>query len=321
MQPLDGPLPNFFIVGAPKAGTTSLYYYLDQHPEVYMSPIKEPCYFASEIRPENFSDEYQDQVRSDLQSLRKYLDGPMRERHPGGMVLEWEQYCRLFRDAREARAIGEASVAYLWSESAAANIAAEIPRARILMVLRDPAERAFSQYLHMLTGGIVGRPFRDQVEAGLRGGRHRFGPAYPFLEFGLYYEQVRRFLEHFPRERVQICLYEDYRGRQAEILAGIFRFLEVSPEFSPDTSEKHRQARVPRSLAGGYILKRLGIWQAARRLCPPAWMPKLRAAALRPPRAVAMEPRERQVLVEYYRHDVCKLEGLLNRDLGAWLKV
>src|SRR5436853_5806169 len=98
--PMSSPskrMPNFFVVGAPKAGTTSLYHYLDQHPEVYMSPIKEPNYFSSEVRPENLSEELQERSRNDLQAVKEYLRGPMSEKRFGGMVLEWEDYLRLFQ--------------------------------------------------------------------------------------------------------------------------------------------------------------------------------------------------------------------------------
>src|SRR5579863_1241705 len=133
-------LPNFFIVGAPKAGTTSLYHYLDQHPEIYMSPVKETNHFASEIRLAGFADELQEQVKRDMRAMQKYLAGPMSEKRFGAVGLEWDDYLKLFRNATDEKAIGEASVCYLWSRTAAKNIFARIPRAKIIMILRDPAE-------------------------------------------------------------------------------------------------------------------------------------------------------------------------------------
>src|SRR5487761_1072864 len=85
-------LPTFFLVGAPKAGTTSLYHYLGQHPEIYLSPIKEPNYFASEVRPENFSEELQKQISRDMHEVQEYLCSPMVQKRFGGIVLEWENY-------------------------------------------------------------------------------------------------------------------------------------------------------------------------------------------------------------------------------------
>jgi hypothetical protein len=87
-------LPNFFIAGAPKAGTTSLYHYLGQHPEIYMSPIKEPNYFASEIRLGQFSEHLRPRAEQDLAPLRAYLNGPMREKRFGSLISEWPDYLR-----------------------------------------------------------------------------------------------------------------------------------------------------------------------------------------------------------------------------------
>ena len=160
------PEPNFFIVGAPKAGTTSLYHYLDQHPQIYMSPIKEPNYFASEIRPENFCEELQPRVQRDQDELREYLRGPTFQKRFGGIVAEWSDYLRLFQNAGAENAIGEASVCYLWSQTAARNISAKIPSARIVMILRDPVERAFSQYLQMSASGLAPAAFQHPIGDG-----------------------------------------------------------------------------------------------------------------------------------------------------------
>src|ERR1700722_13551212 len=127
-------LPSFFIVGAPKAGTTSLYHYLDQHPEIFMSPIKEPNYFASEIRNENLAEELRELADKDLTEQREFLRGAMTEKRIGGMISEWADYLKLFQNARDEKALGEASVCYLWSRTAAENIRAKIPGAKIIMV-------------------------------------------------------------------------------------------------------------------------------------------------------------------------------------------
>ena len=86
LAPKMAKLPNFFIVGAPKAGTTSLYHYLDQHPQIYMSPIKEPNYFATETRQENFDPALRCEIARETRGLREFLSGPMRERRIGGIV-------------------------------------------------------------------------------------------------------------------------------------------------------------------------------------------------------------------------------------------
>jgi hypothetical protein len=293
--------PNFFLVGAPKAGTTSLFQYLGQHRDIYISPVKEPNYFANEIRFENLTDEFQ---RMDLANRRS------------GPISEWKEYLRLFQGATGEAALGEASVCYLWSKTAPGNIAANFPDARIIMVLRDPVERAFSQYLHMLTYASSPTSFREHFEAGLKSESKRIGKLYPFLEFGLYYEQVRRYFAHFPREQVGVYFYEDYARSPIPLVQDIFRFLSVDPSFEPDLSMRHAIPLVPRS----YFLRRLGVWESVKNWIPPGLRKRLRRVAFRSREALVVEPDDRARLLEYYRKDIRNLASLLDRDLSAWLR-
>jgi hypothetical protein len=318
MQPRR--LPNFFIVGAPKAGTTSLYHYLDQHPQIYMSPIKEPNYFSKEIRPEHFSDEFQQMVSRDLEALEQYMAGPMIEKRPGGIIQDWDRYLKLFSGVQNQTAVGEASVCYLWSASAPANIRAQIPDARIIMTLRNPSDRAFSQYVHGVSLGAIGKPLREHIEANLRNRDHKFGLEFPFLELGLYYRQVKRYLETFPASNVHIDFYEDYRDHPRETIASLLEFLNVDPAFVPDTSARHLQVGMPRFQESAHYLKATGLWQHARKLCPPSLLPLARRVANRSRKEVKMDPKDRAFLTGYYREDVLKLSDLLNRDLSGWLQ-
>jgi len=313
-------LPNFFLAGAPKAGTTSLYHYLEQHPQIYMCPIKEPCYFASEFRPENCSAEMKPAVERGQRDLRKYLDGSMREHRFGGMVTEWEDYVRLFQHVRGEIAIGEASAGYLWSETAARNIYAKIPGAKILLILRNPADRAFSQYLHQVAVGGLRLSFRQQIETSLQNRSRKFNLQYPLLEFGCYHGQVSRFLEFFPPQHVGIHLYDDYRANAAAMMAKIFRFLGVDDAFTPDTSQRHLELSVPRLAGVSHALRKLGVWQAIKRMTPQKLLPSARRLAFTPRSKVAMGPEDRRFLTDYYAEDIRKLAVLLNRDLSAWLQ-
>jgi len=313
-------LPNFFLAGAPKAGTTSLYHYLDQHPQVYMCPIKEPCFFASEFRPENCAQELMPTFERGQRELRKYLDGPMRERRFGGMVTEWEDYERLFQRVRGETAIGEASVGYLWSETAAHNIHAKIPNAKILLILRDPADRAFSQYLHQVAVRGLRLSFRQQIDACLQNRSRKFSLQYPMLEFGLYHGQVSRFLEFFPRQNICMHLYDDYRSDAAAVMANIFRFLGVDDTFAPDTSQRHLELSVPRLAGVSHALRNLGVLQAIKRITPAKLLPAVRRVAFTPRGKLAMDPEDRCYLVDYYAEDIRKLAVLLDLDLSGWLQ-
>ncbi len=300
-------LPSFFIAGAPKTGTTSLHHYLNQHPEIYMSPVKEPCYFASEVRLQHFSREFESHAKSSNRRLSKYLEGPMVGVDPGGIVSNWEDYLKLFKNVAGEKAIGEASVCYLWSPTAASNIRSRIPEAKILMILRDPAERAFSQYMQYAANGLVRRSFREQVESSAQNTRHEFNPLYPFLEYGQYYTQVKTYLDLFPRADVRIYLYEEAWSDPGQFLKSIFEFLDVDSDFRADVSRRSLQARTPRALTGQYLLRKSGITPRLKTLLPKTVREGVRRTLFKSNGSPRMDALDRRYLCDYYRADVEKL--------------
>ncbi len=318
--PMVSALPNFFIVGAPKAGTTSLYYYLGQHPDVYMSPVKEPNYFAEEIRLCNIGAQWQDWAQRENDSLQQYLLGPMQEKRFGGIVSNWTDYLKLFQNVNGEKAIGEASVCYLWSRTAARNIASTTPNAKIIMVLRNPVDRAFSQYKQAVASGLIGKSFREQVRKSLNNKSDQFELLNPFLEFGLYYEHVKRYTERFSAENLRIYLYEEYKQAPTRTLTDIFRFLRVDPQFSPDASEKHLQTSLLRFRWVSFMLKKYGVWSQLKNAIPDDLIPVVRKLAFKSRETVELDSADRVQLSNYYREDVVRLSGLIKRDLHAWLE-
>lgn len=307
-------LPNFFIVGAGKAGTTSLHRYLAQHPQIYMSPVKEPCYFADEIRPAALSAQVRRHVAVQTRALADLLGDGRPVPALGWLACDWDEYLRLFRHANGQRAIGESSAAYLWSATAAENIAAVAPHARIMMILRDPAERAYSQYLHQVSVGLTRAKFREHLRA-CHGPHTELGIHHPFLEVGLYYRQVQRYLDRFPRDRVRIYWYEEAWRDPAALLRDVLEFLGVDASFRADMSERSHARRAPRFATTHYLMKRLAIWPSLRALVPRAVR---RAAFRRPP---PMDREDRRWLVDYYRDDIDRLVTLTGRDLSAWQRI
>lgn len=296
------PLPNFFVVGTGKAGTTSLYRYLQQHPQIFMSPVKEPSFFAGEIRAENLSPEFRRHAARQSRDLHRWL------------VEDWAEYVRLFDGAKDEIAVGEATPSYLWSASAAANIHARLPAAKIVMILRDPAERAYSHYLALGTEGLIHSSFAGHIDRCAQGTTPEIGPYFPFLEVGLYCEQVKRYLARFPREAIRVYWYEEAWAAPRDFLRDLFEFLGVDPRWQPDLSLRSLERRAPRMAGARRILKKLDLLQPLSRMIPY----RLRALAFGP--APKMTARDRQFLVEYYREDMLALSALLDRDLTAWLR-
>ena len=311
--------PNFFIVGAPKAATTFLYESLQQHPQVYMSPLKEPNYFASEMRPEFFPEEARARVARQMHELEAYLRGDMREKRFGGFVTSWEDYLKLFRNVSDQVAIGEASPSYLWSRTAAQNIASRLPHARIVINLRNPIERAFSHYLHQVTEGLTNQTFRQAIEATLRAGPGQFAIERTLLEFGHYCTQIKRYQKEFPREQIHISLYEELEHSPAALMENLLTFLGVDPDIRFDASRRHLEPRIPKLNGVAYVLKKSRIWPHLRKLLPQPLGPRLRSALMRSRRSLVMNRADRAFLNEYYHDEIANLSALLDRDLSSWV--
>ena len=310
--------PNFFIAGAPKAGTTSLYHALRQHPQVFMSPVKEPSYFSAEVRVESFAPMLQPLVRAQMERVKSGIQAGVATYEAGGIVPEWQEYQQLFRGVRGETAVGEASVCYLWSRTAPSAISKFAPQAKIVLILRDPSERAFSQYLHYLSDGYRAHSFAEHVRKGLEH-RTRYDCYHPFLEYGLYGEQLERYLSYFRREQVRVWLYEETLTDPQKFLGEVFEFLEVDPTFAPASMKRYYEMEIPRAPVLTHYMRDSDVWKAVRRYCPEAWKKMLKSAVYFRKGSRRMSPEDRRFLVNYYRADIEKLEGILNRDLSAWL--
>jgi hypothetical protein len=301
-------MPNFFIIGAQKAGTTSLYHYLRQHPQVYMSPVKEPFFFNHEIGP-------------DGRVVKESFGGPGRSRNP--KFADLEEYRALFEGVKEELAVGEASVLYIYVPGTAERIERYAPGAKAIALLRDPAERAYSAFLNAVRGGR--EPLSDFARA-LREeeGRVRENWAYVFRyrSRGFYHAQLGRYYEMFGRERVGVWLYEDLKEDPVGVSQSVFRFLGVDDSFVPDASLRHNPASVPKGEAARLAIRFMNTkLPIIRKIMPPSSKArKLVQSRILTEESPPLDPGVRAELIEGYREDVLKLEELIGRDLSAWLR-
>jgi len=304
--------PNFFLVGAPQAGTTSLYAVLDQHPSVFMCPIKEPCFFAPEVA--DVTPRARQLYDADAAALRRYLDGPLTTKRAHGLVLDWDDYRSLFRHLRGETAIGEASVAYLASPAAAAAIRARLPDARIVMMLRNPVDRLFSRYLAARSHGErdAFRGWLARIGAEDAARSTPGGSIWP----GRYAVHLRRFLDVFPEERVRVFVYDDYVRAPRETLRELFAFLDVDPHVPVDVSERHNVTLAPRWPRLHQRVRPVA--RAAARMMSGPVLDRMRSWYLAPRQSVPTR-EERAAGIDVYRDDIRELESLLGRDLSSWL--
>ena len=305
-------MPNFFIVGAQKAGTTSLYHYLDQHPDIYMSPIKEPFFFDHEMGPEG-------------QVLGREFEG---HRQPPRFA-NIEEYSALFEGVDGERAIGEATPLYIYAPGAPERIERHVPGAKSIALLRHPADRAYSAFLHAVRIGV--EPLTDFAQA-LRAEPHRMRDGWHYVfhyrSRGLYYRQLKHLYEVFGRGRLGVWLYEDMKEDPACITTSVFRFLEVDDTFTPDTSSKHNPAGVPASASARAAMRvtNKAVGGLRKTLAPTSSVLPL---AFKMRRAVhgrimteppPIDPELREDLTRSYKEDILRLEELIGRDLSAWLR-
>jgi hypothetical protein len=307
--PIRERLPTFLIIGAARSGTTSLYHYLHQHPDVWMSQEKEPAFFAMQARPE-------DPQLAPLRSAR-------------GAVTTLEAYCRLFAEARVDQARGEASVVYMYLEGVAESIARDLPAAKLVAILRNPADRAYSAFLHLRRNGT--EPLRDFAEA-LRVEAQRVQahcpPWFRYRDRGFYHRQLRRYYDVFPRERIRVYLYEELTSDPDALLRDLYRFLGVDEGLTANVEQHFNEAGIPKNerlhaLAVGLLNSSNPLRAVGRRLVPRSWrhmavesLKHLRDRQLvKPP----FPPEIRRALLEDYRTDILALQDLTGKNCSAWL--
>ncbi len=309
--------PNFFIVGAAKAGTTSVYNYLLGHPQVYLSPIKEPHHFSTDINLEYLRDS--DKKKLSAQAIDKFIESDMNDILHRAYITDRKQYLALFRFANNAKAIGEASVSYLYSKTAAEEIFAFNPSAKIIIVLRNPSKRAWSHYLMDLRIGNTHLSFKNALEEDRKHPYKTWGAASLYIELGFYYEQVKRYLDIFPNENVHIILQEDLKKDSQEIIKNIYSFLNIDENFQPNLSSKHNSANIPRNKILNKIMG-LGVLRVhVRKLLKRSPLKlKLKKLIYIKPEISTEDNDVIQSLNKLYMEDIHKLEELINRDLSTW---
>ncbi len=229
MQPLI-PKANFFLVGAPKAGTTSLDKLLRGHPDVFLSPIKEPCHFCPDIA-EQLAPGFLKKTRIDIKS---YLDSEEREAVGLSWVTSFADYRRLFEGARGQTVIGECSTFYFSSKVAAGNIHAYNPDARIMALLRNPVDRIRSHYEMDRAHGVTKRSLLSLVEEELAlGDDANWGNSQFYVGASRYSRQLREFHRYFAPENVCVLSFESLVAEPEPTLRSLFTFLGISVPSGP----------------------------------------------------------------------------------------
>lgn len=312
--------PTFMIVGAQKAGTTSLYAMLAQHPEVFMSTPKEPGYF---IR--GFPDEERWQT--------------LKRPGPGGEIQDLENvdmgvftadaYAKLFAspEAGTATHRGEASTPYLPSPFAAERIFETCPEARIIIVLRDPVARAYSAWGYNASrGNECAATFEEAIAQELAGERDKFVYGWRYLYTGLYSQHLKRFYDRFGRDRVLTLKFEDFRSDSQKVFDRVCEFLDL-PAYEVSTGSKenvtvHHTNKTLGAIRNAFVQPGI-VKSVVKPLIPSALRGKIRRDVTKAVDRYASKPEPisdatKARLVEYYSEDCRKVQDMVSFDISDW---
>jgi hypothetical protein len=302
-----GRLPDFLLIGAPKAGTTALHSALARHPELFLSPVKEPKYYLCGDSPP------------------PAYNGPGDAHSNREWVWQRQRYLDLFAEAGDDQVAGESTPFYLYHRDARRRIANDLPRAKLVAVLRDPVDRAYSNWMHLWADGL--EPCSDVVEACARESRRidaGWAPFWHYRSLGMYGRQLADLFEHFPREQVLLLRYRHLVEDPHTALNRVCRFLGVSEDVVTDIPSGNSRPFVHPGLRTTMLGPVLRAGAKAGQFLPPqAWRaaskPLIgqlhqRGNAARP----RLTPEQGEALRTPFLEDIALLEELVGESYDDW---
>ncbi len=292
-------IPNFLIAGVAKAGTTSLFYYLTQHPDVDI-PRKESFYFAREFYKNTGGDK------------------PPYFRDKSRIIFTDEAYEK-FYSACHKKAIGEVSTCYAYlHESAIPLIKQKSGDIKIIFILRNPAERAFSAYRHFHRTGDETLSFKDALSAEKSRMEKRWDFMWYYTDVGFYAKQVKAFKDNF--SHVKVFLSEDLDANPHAVMTELFKFIDVNDDFIPDTGFRYNAAdTLPIHRLKNSTMNKL-LKPFIKKFIPEKKRMAIRQKSRIPVEApvLSMDADVKSYLLKLYHDDISELEKIIGRDLNAW---
>lgn len=300
--------PNFLVIGAAKSGTTALWHQLRQHPQIYMSPRKHTRHFAYEVEDPGFC-------------------GPASKRPSVPYaVADADAYRALFAGVEDEAAVGEASHSYLYQPAAPERIRRYASGMKLIAMLRQPAERAFSHYNQMIRDGREPlENFGRALEAEEARVRKNWWPDFHYARMGLYHVQLQRYFGLFDRRQIKVYLYDDFQADPLGVLRDAFEFLDVDATFGPQAMIKYNASGRPKSR---FVYQALQKLRSAKPLAERALPGRYYRSLLRAgghlhnrnlSKARLSSRVRRQITDDLFEEDIVKLQELIGRDLSGWL--
>tara|TARA_Y100000768_G_C23938599_1_gene663900 strand:+ start:316 stop:1245 length:930 start_codon:yes stop_codon:yes gene_type:complete len=305
-------LPTFVIIGAGKSGTTAIHEYCDQHPEVFMTAVKETNFFELEGKKINYTPE----------------EDPERLHHYPQSINNPEDYKALYRAAQgNEKAYGETSPMYLYGKNAPANIKKYVPEAKIIAILRNPVDRLYSRFLHLSRdGNEPTKNFEDALDQSTIWWRRD-----DLVKEGFYYTHLKRYYELFEPNQIKVFLYEDLKKDSDQLMRDLFTFIGVNPDFKPQLDVEYNVSGKPKNPLIDKLIGANSILLRTAKTVAPGIISKLKGSAQaqkmltdirkknldRSPLSTEVKGK---LIEEVYKDEITKLGQLIHRDLSKWLE-
>lgn len=294
--------PNFLIVGAARSGTTSLYYYLKQHPDISFPRLKEPKYFSSVTR------KFPQRGPGDI-NIDKYI------------IKNRREYIKLFKNLNTIR-VGEASPDYLYyHQHTSEEIYNELGDIPIIIILRNPILRAFSAYSYQKRDNREKLSFRAALEKEEERLANNYDFMWAYKNYSLYYEKVLSYTKRF--SKVKIILTEELKADTKMLLKEIFLFLGVDSNFSPQTDVVHNVSGDPSNFLTKFVLNRESRISTISRELLKKIIPRLilEKYSNKHLNKTKIADKDYDYLESVLREDVVKLNNVISQDLYKWWKI
>jgi len=305
---------NLFIVGAMKAGTTSIYDILAGHNDIYMSMIKEPNFFFKDLDVDKISNVYKR-----IHQVNFFKDKCTLKKMHFAYIYKKACYDKLFENRKE-RYLGESSISYLYSKEAAKEIFEYNQNAKIIICLRSPVERAFSQYKMNLRLGLATKCFTEEFFQDYNLSVKHWANAHLYYELGLYSEQIKRYTDVFPKSQIKIILFDDIRQGKDNIIEELSEFLGVNSELFNFEEKKSNVSETPKNKKLNFVLQQTGLMQVIIKTFPSELKEKIKTVFYSKDNNPKLSDSEFYEVFPLYENEINKMQEILNRNLDGWKK-
>ncbi|MDC0230750.1 sulfotransferase [Aureispira] len=302
--------PDFVIIGSGKSGTTSLDHYINQHPEIFMSPFKEPNFFGFELMNEN-----------------DFVNDPNELSYFKSSITNQEQYLQLFQNSSQTQKVGETSNTYMFHRDACQQLHYHIPNVKIIAILRQPTERLYSRFLHLArVGRLPTENFKDCLDKNNK----IWWSRNDLIKEGFYYKHLTKYFKTFRPENIKIFFFEELANNPDKLMKDLYEFIGVDSSFEPDMSFKlNSSGYIKNKFYDSIFGEAKGLIKSSRALLPNCLYSRLKKNhfALKLKNRIREKNLHRPKLeidlkkqvTEIYSDDITNLSRMINKDLSHWL--